>query len=74
MNKFLSSKNQEARKENQPQALEKAKQSCLVLSVFVLKNDDLPEKHIFAFISISNCLGDKHMCMPPSLLGQINLT
>ena len=29
-----------------------------------IKNDDLPEKHIFAFISISNLPRDKHVCIP----------
>lgn len=64
MNKFLSSNNQEARKENQPQPPKKGKTKLSCAFRFRIKNDDLPEKRIFAFISISNCPRDKHMCMP----------
>lgn len=69
MNKFLSSKNQEAKKEKQlhPPAPPppKAKQSCLVLSVFVLKMMTCQKSVFFAFISISNLPRHKHMCIPP---------
>lgn len=67
MNKSLSSKNQEAEKENQRQPPKKAKQSCLMLSVFVLKMmtcQKVVSLHLFPFLTFP----ETHMCIPALLL------
>lgn len=65
MSKFLSSKNQEAENQRQPPPPPKKKGKTKLSCAFRLRiKNDLPEKHIFAFISISNLPRDKHMCIP----------
>lgn len=54
MNKFLSNKNQEARKENQPRAPQKGKTKLSCAFHLHIKSDDVPESiflHLFPFLT-----------------------
>lgn len=64
-NEQVSFEQKPGSKERKPTTIPKKGKTKLACAFrFRIKNDDLPEKHIFAFISISNRPRDRHMCIP----------